>query len=126
VPLSYPHLDTRTRAFMLRELRRDRRRKRLVPSPRLSPEGKKRFPKPLEAAIERGGDASLAASLRGFLNPLEVKRSPFCVADVPKNARRDRRGSLEPLPHGEGSSCSSPARLRVRRSEGAWFAVTGV
>ncbi len=50
---------------MLKELRRDHRRKRLVPSPRLSPEAKKRFPKLLEAAIEDGDDASLAARLPG-------------------------------------------------------------
>ncbi len=58
MPLNYVDLDETTRTFMLDELERDIREKKLYISPQLTESGLEKYPRLFRVAIENGNDVS--------------------------------------------------------------------
>lgn len=63
MPLDLPHLDARTRQFMLAELDADVAADSLYRSPQLSETGLRQYPRLLRVAIRSGTEASFAEAL---------------------------------------------------------------
>src|SRR5262245_40886330 len=86
---NFPDLDSRTREFMLDELKQDQQNQRLYLSPRLTAIARTRWPELLERAIRSGNERTLAISVRPLLVAEELRHSkkgnPFMAA-VPHNA----------------------------------------
>jgi hypothetical protein len=74
MPLTYAHLDDRTRHLMIAEIERDIAAGTLYLSDNLSEQGCSNYPNLLRAAAHNGSDAALAQELLSCLNSHEKPR----------------------------------------------------
>lgn len=89
--LNLVNLDKRTREVMLEEFEQDDTGGKLYLSPRLTTQGRNRYPELLKKAITEGNDVTLEGSLRtpGILKGTEERKKPSggrTIAKVPETA----------------------------------------